>query len=62
MDIEYEWFLKNATKKIQIEIKYVNEALGSRNKFTKVKDKNYYKQIISKILKYLYYLYYFIIN
>lgn len=51
MDIEYEWFLKNATKKIQIENKYVNEALGSRNKFTKVKDKNYYKQIISKIIK-----------
>jgi len=29
IDIEYEWFLRKATKKIQIENKYVNEAYGS---------------------------------
>jgi len=52
MDIEYEWFLKNTTKKIQIKNKYVNEALGNRNIFTKVKDNNYYKEIIVKILNY----------
>ena len=49
MDIEYEWFLRNATRKIQIDNKYVNEAYGNKNNFTKVKDKNYYKEIIAKI-------------
>ena len=28
LDIEYEWLLKNASKKIKIENKYVNEADG----------------------------------
>jgi glycosyltransferase family protein len=50
IDIEYEWFLRKATKKIQIENKYVNEAYGNKYKFGKVKDKNYYNEIISKIL------------
>ena len=50
IDIEYEWFLRNATHKIQIENKYVNEAHRRRHNFTEVKDKNYYNQIISKIL------------
>ena len=50
LDIEYEWFLNNATKKIQIKNKFVNEARGVRYNFTKVKDKNYYSQIIAKIL------------
>ena len=50
VDIEYEWFLRNATHKIQIENKYVNEARGKRYNFTKVKDKKYYSQIIAKII------------
>ena len=49
IDIEYEWFLRKAKKKIQIEIKYVNEAYGNKYKFGKVKDKNYYKEIICRI-------------
>jgi glycosyltransferase family protein len=50
IDIEYEWFLKNATKKIQIKNKYVNEVYGNKFKIGNVKDKNYYNEIISKIL------------
>ena len=49
IDIEYEWFLRKAKKKIQIENKYVNEAYGNKYKFGKVKDKNYYKEIICRI-------------
>jgi glycosyltransferase family protein len=49
IDIEYEWFLRKAKKKIQIENKYVNEAYGNKFKFGKVKDKNYYKEIICRI-------------
>jgi glycosyltransferase family protein len=33
IDIEYEWFLRNATKKIQINNKYVNEVYGNGNKY-----------------------------
>ena len=50
VDIEYEWFLRNATSKIQIENKYVNEVRGKNQKFTKVNDKNYYNQIIARII------------
>jgi glycosyltransferase family protein len=50
VDIEYEWFLRNATHKIQIENKYTNEACRNRHNFSVVKDKKYYKQIIKKIL------------
>ena len=49
IDIEYEWFLRNTTNKLSIENKYVAEVNGDNNNFTKVKDKNYYKQIISTI-------------
>ena len=49
-DIEYEWFIRKAKKKIQIENKFVNEAIGIRYNFSKVKDKKYYSQIISQIL------------
>lgn len=51
IDIEYEWFLRNATHKIQIKNKYVNEALGKRYNFTYVKDNNYYNQIVAKNFK-----------
>lgn len=50
VDIEYEWFLRNCTKKIQIKNKYVSEADGSKYKFNNLKDKNYFNQIIKKIL------------
>ena len=51
IDIEYEWFLRNASQKLQIENKYVAEVNGQNYNFTKVKDNNYYKQIILEILK-----------
>lgn len=54
IDIEFEWFLKNATTKIKIENKYVNEINNGKinftNSFKSVNDKLYYKQII-KIIK-----------
>lgn len=50
VDIEYEWFLKNASTKIMIENKFVNEVNNGNNNFTKVKDKLYYEQIIKTIL------------
>ena len=50
IDIEYEWFLRNATYKIQIENKYVNEADGNNYTFKVVRDKNYYKQIVAQIV------------
>lgn len=50
IDIEYEWFLQNATEKCQIENKYVAEANGANYNFTNVKDKKYYQQILCKIL------------
>jgi glycosyltransferase family protein len=49
IDIEYEWFLRKANTKIPIKNKYVNEIRKRKNKFTKVKDKNYYHQIIAQI-------------
>ena len=50
LDIEYEWYLRNATTKIKIKNKYVNEVNDGENKFFKIKDKSYYKQIIKKII------------
>jgi glycosyltransferase family protein len=50
IDIEYEWFLRKATKKIQIRNKYVNEVYGDKYKIKKVKDKKYYEEIKSIIL------------
>ena len=50
VDIEYEWFLRNAKSKIQIENKFVNEAEGNNHMFRIVKDKNYYNQIIARII------------
>ena len=49
IDIEYEWFLRNATEKIQIDNKYVNEAYGNKYNFGDVNDTKYYKEIISII-------------
>ena len=49
IDIEYEWFLMKAQKKIRIENKYVDEVSNGRNNITRVKDKKYYSQIIAVI-------------
>lgn len=51
IDIEYEWFLKNTSTKIKIDNKYVNEVDNGKNNFTKVRDKQYYHQIIKRIIK-----------
>ena len=48
-DIEYEYYLRNATKKIRIPYKYVNEVSGGSLNITRIFDKNYFKQIIYKI-------------
>ena len=49
IDIEYEWYLRKTLIKIPINNKYVAESKKMQGKFTSVKDKNYYKQIIGKI-------------
>ena len=49
VDIEYEWYIRKAKKKIKIENKYVNEVRNGRKKITKIKDKKYYSQIIAII-------------
>lgn len=45
IDIEYEWYLRKATKKVLIEGKYVNEAGGMEEKI-EIDDKNYKESII----------------
>ena len=49
-DIEYEWFLRNATRAIKIPYKYVYEAKNGTRDIEKVIEKEYYNQIIKKIL------------
>lgn len=49
VDIEYEWFLRKATKKINIDTKYVTEVVGGENNIQDIDDKKYEKQIIAKI-------------
>lgn len=49
IDIEYEWFLRNAEKKIAIEGKYVNEVLEGRNPI-ECKDRKYMSEIIMEIV------------
>ena len=51
VDIEYEWYLRNATNKIMIKNKFVNEIKKGNENIEDIKDKNYYNQIIEKILK-----------
>ena len=48
-DIQYEYFLRNVSKKTRIPNKYVNEARGGSLNITSVTDINYYRQIIYKI-------------
>ena len=49
IDIEYEWFLRKATKRIPISNKYVNEVNGNKYKSGNFNDSKYYKEIISII-------------
>ena len=48
-DLEYEYFLRNATKVMKIPFKYVNEAVGGNKNISQVTDQNYFNQIIMKI-------------
>ena len=49
IDIEYEWFLRKATKRIPIINKYVNEVDENKYKFGYFNDTKYYKEIIATI-------------
>ena len=49
LDIQYEYYIRNVTKPIKIQNKYVNEVRGGRKNITPVADKNYYKQILVRI-------------
>jgi len=49
IDIEYEWFLRQASSVIPVENKYVNEA-GKPMIKDSVEDVRYYKEIIAKIV------------
>ena len=50
-DIEYEIYLRKYNKIKRIPYKYVNQAKDGKKNIQNVKDKNYYKQILAKILK-----------
>lgn len=50
LDIEYEWFLRNADRKTAIEGKYVNEVPLGRNVPEHITDEKYNSEIISIIL------------
>jgi len=52
VDISYEWFLRNATEKIKIENKYINEVKDGDKDIDDVADKNYYDQILVNISDY----------
>jgi glycosyltransferase family protein len=50
IDIQYEFYLRNATKTIQIPFKFVNEFNGGKNENVgNISDMEYYHQIITKI-------------
>jgi glycosyltransferase family protein len=48
IDVEYEWFIRKANKKIGIEGKYVNE-VGNNHNIGICEDKEYIKEILRKI-------------
>ena len=48
IDIEYEWFLMGAKKKVPIKNKYVNEVKSGR-KVSVVEDENYLNEIIANL-------------
>ncbi|MDD3080043.1 MAG: GT-D fold domain-containing glycosyltransferase [Paludibacter sp.] len=49
VDIEYEWYLRNAVEKVKIPGKYTSEAIGGRM-VEDIYDKKYLSQIIAKYL------------
>ena len=49
VDIEYEWFIRNCSKVVEIENKYVNEA-SIKYKAKKTNLSKYYRQIIATLL------------
>ncbi len=49
VDVEYEWFLMGATKKVALNNKYVNE-VDAGVSATECKDEKYLSQIIDKVL------------
>ena len=48
-DIQYEYFLRNATKVIKIPSKYVNEIIEGARNISPVTDEKYLSQIIHTI-------------
>lgn len=48
IDLEYEWYLQGATKKVQIKNKFVNE-VEEKLELTEVNDEKYQSQIIKEI-------------
>jgi len=52
-DIEYEWYLRNATIEIRIDNKFVNEVRKGKGRVNieDEKDENYLNQIVAKILR-----------
>ena len=49
VDVEYEWFLRGAKDKIQIEGKYVNEAKDNTSFAVEIQNENYERSIIVRI-------------
>lgn len=49
LDIEYEWYIRNATKKEKIDYKYTNEVSGGRTA-DELEDNDYEKQIKERII------------
>ena len=48
-DIQYEYYLRNAPKKIIIPYKYVNEVRGGKRNIKPINDSKYFSQIIHHI-------------
>ncbi|OUM59017.1 glycosyltransferase family 17 protein [Piromyces sp. E2] len=49
IDLEYEWYKRNATEKINIEYKFVSEVKGGMDNIQNVTDPRYEQQIITRI-------------
>ena len=53
VDIEYEWFLKKASKKMKIKGKYIGEGVSTKEErlnIGDIVDEKYESQIIAKII------------
>lgn len=50
LDLEYEWYLMRAKKRINIPDRYVNEVNGGNKNIKEVKNEKYLKEIKKKIL------------